>query len=66
MSKDQEKIEELKAKLREQLKKVPAWVSGASIQATRDWKGRHAVATKVLSKKNVTAAQLMSAISMVQ
>lgn len=68
MSKDiqnQQEIERLRASLESSLQRAPGWISGASVQAVRDWKKRHAAAKKLAVKKNATATELVSAIQSV-
>lgn len=58
-------LEYLRRKLREQLKKAPSSLATASVQTIREYKRRHAEATKLLQSRNATEAELASAIKAV-
>lgn len=58
-------IERLRAALRERMRKVPPGLSGASVQAVRDYKKRHQEAAKLLTKKSPSVGELTSAINSV-
>ena len=62
---DQQEVERLRASLEHTLQRAPGWIAGASVQAVRDWKKRHAAAKKIAAKKTVTATELVSAIQSV-
>lgn len=62
---DQKEIDRLRASLESSLQRAPSWIAGASVQAVRDWKKRHAAAKKIAAKKTVTATELVGAIQSV-
>lgn len=63
---DQKVIEELRNKLREAVKRVPARINGASIQAVREYKDSHKKAVKLIEKKGAKETELRSALVAVQ
>ncbi len=65
MSTEQHDIEVLRKRLQESLTRAPARLATATIQSVRDYKKRHADATKLLAKRSVTVAELNSAIQSV-
>lgn len=62
---EQQEIERLRATLQERLKRAPAWINEASVQAVRDWKRAYERARKVVDKKSATSTELQSAIQSV-
>ncbi len=59
---DIQEVERIRAVLESTINRAPSWISGASVQAVRDWKKRHGMAKKALLKKTATAGELASAI----
>jgi hypothetical protein len=55
--------EKLREALKDRMKKAPAWINGASIQAVRKYKKDYAQAAKLVEKKGATAMELSAAIS---
>jgi len=48
----------LRQQIRDRLKRVPAWVGSASVQATRDFQKTHTAALKMVEKANTTLTAL--------
>lgn len=63
MSYDVQQIERLRQELQAKLNKVPDHVRDGSVQAVRHWMSLREDAAKVAKKKNVSASELMGAIS---
>lgn len=65
MTHDEQETERLRGILREGLRKVPARISGASVQAVRDYKEAYKRALKVVDKRNATPSEIQSMINQV-
>ena len=63
---DQKVIEQLRQQLREAVKRVPARINGASIQAVREYKESYKKAVKLIDKKGAKETELRSALVTVQ
>lgn len=63
MSYEQQQIQRLRQELQVRLNKVPDQVRNGSVQTVQNWMRLREESAKTLKKKNVTAAELMGAIS---
>lgn len=65
MTRDEQEVERLRGVLREGMRRVPARINGASVQAVRDYKDAYKRATKLVDKRNATPSELQSMINQV-
>ena len=65
MTYEEQEAERLRAILREGLRKVPARINSASVQAVRDYKDAYKRAMKVVDKRNATPSELQNMINQV-
>ena len=65
MTEEEKQIEHLRDTLRDRMKKVPARINTASIQAVREYKKAYIAAKKTADKKSPSMHELQNAINQV-